>query len=121
MCCSVTRGPWNVECLEAIGLAASTDGGRAADVSGNKYRQMMRLRDVHFMALFILIYVGTDVTLGGTFSVPVLSVSRSVEETCSHRLDRHICHGVTRRRCIIGIHLIWLLWRYTLLDFSNTL
>ena len=83
MCCSVTRGPRNVECLEAIGLAASTDGGRAADVTGNKYRQMMRLRDVHFMALFILIYVGTEVTLGGTFSVPVLSVSRSVEEICS--------------------------------------
>lgn len=33
----------------------------------SKYRQIFRLREVHFLAIFILIYVGVEVTLGGEF------------------------------------------------------
>ncbi|KAK7684562.1 hypothetical protein QCA50_012509 [Cerrena zonata] len=32
---------------------------------GSKYRQMFKLRELHLLAFFILIYVGVEVTLGG--------------------------------------------------------
>ena len=54
----------STECLTEIELAPAPSD-RSADLNTNKYRQMLRLRDVHLMALFILVYVGTEVTLGG--------------------------------------------------------
>lgn len=51
-------------CLTEIGLPPSP---RESDneKSSTKYKQIMRMREVHLMALFILLYVGTEVTLGG--------------------------------------------------------
>ncbi|KIP12094.1 hypothetical protein PHLGIDRAFT_113885 [Phlebiopsis gigantea 11061_1 CR5-6] len=37
----------------------------AANHEDSKYRQIFRLREVHLLALFIFIYVGVEVTLGG--------------------------------------------------------
>ena len=42
-------------------------GTDADAVSSNKYKQIVTLREVHFLALFALIYVGVEVTLGGTY------------------------------------------------------
>ncbi|RDX49324.1 MFS general substrate transporter [Lentinus brumalis] len=50
--------------LTEIGIPP-TANDRDNGLSGSKYQQIMRLRDVHLIALFILIYVGTEVTLGG--------------------------------------------------------
>ena len=36
-----------------------------ANHEDSKYRQIFRLREVHLLAFFILIYVGVEVTLGG--------------------------------------------------------
>ncbi|KAI0654399.1 major facilitator superfamily domain-containing protein [Cubamyces menziesii] len=52
-------------CLEEIGQASSQDGAGEGTNNANKYQQMFRLRTVHLMAFFILIYVGVEVTLGG--------------------------------------------------------
>ena len=35
-------------------------------VSSNKYKQIFGIREVHFLSVFALIYVGTEVTIGGT-------------------------------------------------------
>ena len=40
-------------------------GTDADAVSSNKYKQIFILKEVHFLALFALIYVGVEVTLGG--------------------------------------------------------
>ena len=40
-------------------------GTDADAVSSNKYKQIFTLKEVHFLALFALIYVGVEVTLGG--------------------------------------------------------
>ena len=53
------------DCLAEIGQPPSHETSSTADNGGNKYKQIMRLRDVHLLALFILVYVGTEVTLGG--------------------------------------------------------
>ena len=34
-------------------------------VSTNKYKQIFGIREVHFLSVFALIYVGTEVTIGG--------------------------------------------------------
>ena len=51
------------ECLIETGQAQTHT--TTANNEDNKYRQIMRLREVHLLAFFILIYVGTEVTLGG--------------------------------------------------------
>ena len=35
---------------------------------GNKYRQIFRLREVHLLAAFLLVYVGVEVTIGGQYA-----------------------------------------------------
>ncbi|KAI0325924.1 MFS general substrate transporter [Cubamyces sp. BRFM 1775] len=52
-------------CLEEIGQAPSQDNTDDGTHNSNKYKQIFRLRTVHLMAFFILIYVGVEVTLGG--------------------------------------------------------
>ena len=39
----------------------------AAGNGESKYKQMFKLRSLHLMAIFILVYVGVEVTLGGSF------------------------------------------------------
>ncbi|EED85044.1 predicted protein [Postia placenta Mad-698-R] len=65
------------ECLAAIGEdlpqtgapgdGAHMTGGAANDSSKSKYKQMFRLKELHLLALFIFIYVGIEVTVGGNW------------------------------------------------------
>ncbi|GJE94799.1 MFS general substrate transporter [Phanerochaete sordida] len=59
----VFRGKRQEECLEEIGQARTHTA--VANLEDNKYGQIFRLREVHLLAFFILIYVGVEVTLGG--------------------------------------------------------
>lgn len=51
------------QCLEEIGQAQIHTS--VANHEDSKYSQIFRLREVHLLAFFILIYVGVEVTLGG--------------------------------------------------------
>lgn len=42
------------------------------DTGSSKFSQMMRLKEVHFLSFFALIYAGIEVTLGG-MSICLLS------------------------------------------------
>ena len=44
-------------------------------MGSNKYKQIMGLREVHFLALFALIYVGVEVTMGGESGAIILNNS----------------------------------------------
>ena len=47
-------------------MIAAGQATEEADTSGDsKYKQIMGLRAVHYLAVFSLIYVGVEVTLGG--------------------------------------------------------
>ncbi|KAI0346461.1 MFS general substrate transporter [Trametopsis cervina] len=59
----IFRGRRQEECLAEIGQARTET--TTANHEENKYRQIFRLREVHFLAFFILIYVGVEVTIGG--------------------------------------------------------
>lgn len=50
-----------IECLIAIGQPA----GETGTSTDSKYRQILSQKVVHLLALFSLIYVGVEVTVGG--------------------------------------------------------
>ena len=52
------------ECLAEIGQEPEVHPEESKDSS--KYNQMLRLRELHLLAIFILIYVGVEVTAGST-------------------------------------------------------
>ena len=55
------------ECFAEAGQATRhTSTTNNDDNEGSKYRQIFRLRELHLLAFFILVYVGVEVTLGGT-------------------------------------------------------
>ncbi|TFY63546.1 hypothetical protein EVG20_g6271 [Dentipellis fragilis] len=60
------------ECLEQIGLGQEDDGMSRNE--GNKYRQIFRLKAVHLLAFFSLVYVGTEVTIGGWIVTFIIQV-----------------------------------------------
>ena len=55
------------------------EAGRVPEDTGaqeNLYRQIMRLKEVHYLAIFSLIYVGVEVSIGGMRVPCVASHSR---------------------------------------------
>ncbi|KAF7983466.1 hypothetical protein HWV62_21756 [Athelia sp. TMB] len=51
----------------------SGEAQAAATARGNKFSQILRLRTVHALAFFILVYVGAEVTLGGWIVTFIIS------------------------------------------------
>ncbi|TDL22800.1 MFS general substrate transporter [Rickenella mellea] len=58
---AVFRGKTQDECLQAIGEAPAEVGTS----NDSKYRQIMRQKVVHLLAIWALVYVGVEVTIGG--------------------------------------------------------
>lgn len=50
-----------IECLAQIGQPA----GEKGTSESSQFKQIFRLREVHLLAFFILVYVGVEVTVGG--------------------------------------------------------
>ncbi|KAI0701345.1 MFS general substrate transporter [Cytidiella melzeri] len=69
---AVFRGKRQEECLAEINQARTETA--VANHEENKYRQIFRQREVHFLAFFILIYVGVEVTLGGWTVTYIMNV-----------------------------------------------
>ena len=54
------------ECLAEIGQAPSEDAAENNSSSSNNiYAQVFKLKSVHLLAVFILVYIGVEVTIGG--------------------------------------------------------
>lgn len=57
---------FDIDLLREVGVVtAESSSSTTTAQEGNKYGEIMRLKAVHLMALFILVYVGTEVTIGG--------------------------------------------------------
>ena len=54
-------------CLAEVGQARVEAHGNANHAE-NKYRQIFRIKEVHYLATFLLLYVGVAVTIGGMAS-----------------------------------------------------
>ena len=95
----------DAECLAQIGQTAE----EKELVGGSKYKEMFRLKALHTLALFILVYVGVEVTIGGK-SRPMHC--RAVLTTRSdHRLDCDLYDSCSPRWAIIWVYINWILWR----------
>ncbi|TCD71913.1 hypothetical protein EIP91_000045 [Steccherinum ochraceum] len=60
------------ECLLEVGQELEVHPEESTDSS--KYKQMFKLRELHLLAFFILIYVGVEVTVGGWTVTYVMSL-----------------------------------------------
>ncbi|KAH9061095.1 major facilitator superfamily domain-containing protein [Lactarius vividus] len=58
------------ECLAQIGQLPEEKEG----VNDSKYKEMFKLKSLHLLALFILVYVGIEVTIGGWIVTYVIQV-----------------------------------------------
>jgi fucose permease len=58
------------ECLAQIGQLAE----ERESVNGSKYKEMFKLKALHLLALFILVYVGVEVTIGGWIVTYIIQV-----------------------------------------------
>jgi len=67
---SVFKFKFQDECLAEIGQLAE----ERESVHGSKYREMFKLKALHLLALFILVYVGVEVTIGGWIVTYVIQV-----------------------------------------------
>ncbi len=81
------------------------------EIQENKYRQMFKLKSLHLMAVFVLIYVGVEVTLGGQ-SAENLAFRSCDSPFDLRRLDCYIRYRPSWWRPVFRIHLFWFLWRY---------
>ena len=53
--------PHGSECLTQIGEGTE----EKETVTGSRYKEMFKLKSLHLLALFIMVYVGVEVTIGG--------------------------------------------------------
>ncbi|KAH9973883.1 major facilitator superfamily domain-containing protein [Lactifluus volemus] len=58
------------ECLAQIGQVAEEKEGN----SNSKYKEMFRLKALHLLSFFILVYVGVEVTIGGWIVTYIIHV-----------------------------------------------
>ncbi|KAJ7485283.1 major facilitator superfamily domain-containing protein, partial [Mycena latifolia] len=58
------------ECLAAVGEAA----GETGTSEHSTFRQILSLKTVHLLAIFILVYVGVEVTIGGWIVTYIIQV-----------------------------------------------
>ncbi|KAI1788662.1 MFS general substrate transporter [Ganoderma leucocontextum] len=94
----VFRGKRQEEVLEEEGQV-STD---ADAIGSNKYKQILALREVHVLALFALIYVGVEVTLGGW------SVTFILDKRHGDSSSGYIASGFFGGMMLGRILLLWL-------------
>jgi MFS family permease len=97
--------PRGSECLAQIGQ----DVGEKETVGGSKYREMFKLKALHLLAFFILVYVGVEVTIGGKPQTTFALVLQQLDPCC--RVDCDLRHPSSPRRAIVWLHIIWIFRR----------
>jgi len=53
------------DCLREAGEGPPDNAGEDSTASQGKFGQLMSLKIVHLLSAFIIVYVGTEVTIGG--------------------------------------------------------
>jgi hypothetical protein len=74
----------------------------------NKYRQIFRMKEVHYLATMLLIYVGVAVTIGGE---DFLFYETDTELILSpRRVVRYVHHKCAWWWSELRLHFLWILW-----------
>lgn len=100
---------FSTECLAEIGEVPTAEERDEKDANENDhYSQIFKLKALHLLAFFTLVYVGVEVTIGGPSRQP----SQPKDELTVCRLDRHFHHRRAGRRSLVRLHICWILWRF---------
>jgi fucose permease len=92
--------PHGSECLTQIGERTEEN----ETVAGSRYKEMFKLKALHLLALFIMVYVGIEVTIGGKPHTFALS---SQQRGLRCRVDRDLRHPGPPWRAIVRLHIVW--------------
>ena len=100
------------ECSPIATAVMEEEGESAAqdDVGADKFKQMMRIKSVHALSFFALIYVGIEVTLGGERALYGCCFPELVN-LATRRLECDVHTGKAWRKCKLRLHLFRILWR----------
>jgi fucose permease len=107
--------PWLPVCFgwdaDRAAEVLAVAGYEAADAgAGAKYGQIMRIRAVHLLAIWALVYVGVECTLGGACQ-PSLGLLRPARGLKTRgRMDGDVHRAGTRRWPVGGVYVVWVLW-----------
>jgi hypothetical protein len=93
-----------IQSLADIGEAP----GERVTKDENKLSQILPIRAVYSMSLFLLLYVGIEVTMGGVHMYLGLRLSTN---TYTIRLDSHFHHERTTWWSVIRVCIVGFLWR----------
>ena len=90
--------------------------GRSANVRGSsRFHQVLRQKPLYLLALFSLLYVGVEMTIGGKLE-SILMVC--FVNNRKYRLDRLVHHPIQKRRPLVGLYIVRILWRCVTLRLS---
>jgi fucose permease len=65
------------ECLRQAGEIISNKLA-SEEVQEDKFSQLMRNKTVHLLSLFLMVYIGVEVTIGGVILLPTLLLNESL-------------------------------------------
>lgn len=89
--------------VKHLGALPETDESRRKEQSN--FIVVMKQSAMHLMAIFILVYVGVEVTIGGGLLLSTTFIRLSV----SYRLDRDVYDQRTERGSKLRIRQFWIL------------
>ena len=79
------------------------------DINDDKFGQLMRNKTVHLLALFLMVYIGVEVTIGGIlFSLQLNDIYES--NYCKIRMDCNVLNDRSRRWTFVWICFDGILW-----------
>ena len=86
-----------------------SDNVASEELHDDKFGQLMRNKTVHLLALFLVMYIGVEVTIGGINCSPMLLLNKNLN-TCNSRMDRNILDARSRGWAFIWLRFNWVLW-----------
>ena len=95
-------------------MGQATEEEATESTVNGKYRQVFGIKAVHLLAIFTLVYVGVEVTIGGEqswFPVSFLAF-RSNWYINLGRLDCHFHCECSTRWTVLWIYFLRVLWRF---------
>ena len=92
------------ECLQRAGEVVPN---KTEEIHDNKFGDLIKNKTVHFLALFIMVYVGVGVTIGGIITHLLHNCLTIFGLT---RVDRDILDDRSWRWALVWVCFNWILW-----------
>jgi hypothetical protein len=99
---------YKTACLRRAGEALP-DKIPSEENQEDKFTQLMKNKTVHLLAIFLMVYIGVEVTIGGMIRFTQIDCSNKKVHNCK-RMDRNILDDRSWRWTILRLSFDWVLW-----------